>query len=137
MSRSLILDFLSHSQLFSFFLIVYRYSTCLKNESDCINTRRPFIHRRWLSSAVTPTVTDHNICSNTKRSKIDCNRTRFCLRRAQQEEEEKKKNLALSHWVRISINISLLLLLQISYMLHVLLLFSSSSFFFFLLKYLL
>ena len=46
------------------FFIVYRCSTCLKNESDCISTRRPFIHRRRSSSSVTP-VTDHNICLNT------------------------------------------------------------------------
>jgi hypothetical protein len=65
MSRPHTLDFLPHSLSLSPFLllIVYRCSTCLKNESDCINTCRPFIHRRRSSSSVTP-VRDHNICLN-------------------------------------------------------------------------
>lgn len=55
-SRPLTHGFLSHSRL----LIVYRCSTCLKNESDCISTRRLFIYSQWSSMSVV-LVTDHNI----------------------------------------------------------------------------
>jgi hypothetical protein len=108
MSRPRSLDFLSHSLSISLLLIVYRCSTCLKTESDCINTRRPFIHSRRSSSTVT-SVADHNICFNAHILAHEKDRLlssqillKLCL--------PYKIN-----FIRISSNTAVLLLLRISY----------------------
>jgi hypothetical protein len=108
MSRPLTLSFHSHSLSLSLspLLIVYRCSTCLKNESDCINTCRPFIYRRRSSSSMVP-VTDHNICLNAHILAYE--RDRSLSSRISLEPRLSCKTTS----IRISNNITVLLLLRI------------------------